>query len=174
MCAGVLAAGEAVRRCCKQEEQSPAQPSPARPHLPPRGAAHQPSPPPRAQPQHTRYLWTDIWTLAGVVRAGDAAPCPANCCSVPASAVGGAGLCSGRCSRGGARVGCPGVPPPAVWRVAAPRRDPCVRTGAAQLCTADRRPEHARHHHHLNTSTSISCRSFTFSQLYFVFEMPLN
>ena len=105
-----------MRRCCKQEEQSPAQPSPARPHLPPRGAAHQPSPPPRAQPQHTRYLWTDIWTLAGVVRAGDAAPCPANCCSVPASAVGGAGLCSGRCSRGGARVGCPGVPPPAVWR----------------------------------------------------------
>ena len=117
-----------MRRCCKQEEQSPAQPSPARPHLPPRGAAHQPSPPPRAQPQHTRYLWTDIWTLAGVVRAGDAAPCPANCCSVPASGVGGAGR---GCAAGGVHAAVPGSgvrvsrpPPCGGWR----------RRGVTRVC----------------------------------------
>ena len=134
-------------------EPSPAQPSQATPAATRGSPPAQPSPAHRPPPpQHTRYLDTGHLDTRCGVRTGDAAPRPANCCSLLAAlwaGRGGAGLCSGRVFTARCRR-CP-----APRCAAAGRRDPCVRTGAAQLCTAARRPEHTRHQHrHTSSDTS--------------------
>ena len=96
-------------------EPSPAQPSQATPAATRGSPPAQPSPAHRPPPpQHTRYLDTGHLDTRCGVRTGDAAPRPANCCSLLAAAVGGAGrgCAAGGCSRRG--VG--GVPPPGVRR----------------------------------------------------------
>ena len=97
-------------------EPSPAQPSQVTPAATRGSPPAQPSPAHRPPPpQHTRYLDTGHLDTRCGVRTGDAAPRPANCCSLLAAlwaGRGGAGLCSGRVFT----ARCRGVPPPGVRR----------------------------------------------------------